>query len=217
MMNSRLAFASGQPDHQNSADNASGGAAQLLQPCGPANGPQRINSFAVVTYIPDPLGTFLDQLRRELVPNCIPHAHVTVLPPRPLALPPEEAWRLIQERAAQFPAFEVVPADVEVFENTAVAYIAVDKGCQELVQLHDFLNQGPLWFAEPYPYKPHITVAQDFAPELLWQIAEQARRRWAEFPYQRQFVVDSLSFVQATSDNRWLDLAHCRLAPAWSR
>ena len=50
-----------------------------------------VNSYALVSYIPDPLRRFLDDLRRELVPGCVPAAHVTVLPPRPLSGTVEEA------------------------------------------------------------------------------------------------------------------------------
>jgi len=181
-------------------------------PCPPGDGSQPVNRFALVAYIPGPLGAFLDELRRELVPDCIPRAHVTVLPARSLSLPAEEAWKLICARAAEFPAFEVEPGDVEVFENTAVAYIAVGKGWRQLVELHDALSQGPLFFAEPFPYHPHITVAQDFAPDQLGRIAAQARRRWEQFPHRRSFLVESVTFVRGTADNRWLDLAACRLA-----
>ena len=45
----------------------------------------RINSFALVSYIPEPLAGFLDRLRQELVPNCFLRAHVTILPPRPIS------------------------------------------------------------------------------------------------------------------------------------
>lgn len=181
------------------------------------NGIELVNSYAVVSYIPEPLGSYLDQMRRELVPDCVPHAHVTILPARSLAVSAEEAWRLIRDRAEAFPVFEVETGGIEVFENTFVAYVAVRKGWDELVALHDALSQGPLWFEEPYPYHPHITVAQDFDPALLWEIAEKARRLWERFPYPRSFLVDSLTFVQATSDNRWLDLAHCRLARSGRR
>lgn len=187
-------------------------AQQTIAACRPENGAELINSYAVVTYIPDPLGSYLDDMRRALVPDCIPHAHVTILPARALSVSAEEAWRLIRDKAEAFPAFEVETGGIEVFENTFVAYVAVRKGWDELVALHDALSQGPLWFAEPYPYHPHITVAQDFDPALLWEIAEKARRLWERFPYSRKFLVDSLTFVQATADNRWLDLAHCRLA-----
>ena len=57
---------------------------------------QRLNVFALVIYIPDPLGRFLDDLRTELVPGCNPHAHVSVLPPRPLAVD----WQ-VAERAGE--------------------------------------------------------------------------------------------------------------------
>ena len=46
---------------------------------------QRLNIYALVIYVPAPLGRFLDDLRRELVPTYKPRAHVSVLPPRPLA------------------------------------------------------------------------------------------------------------------------------------
>src|SRR5215472_12727665 len=55
--------------------------------------------YALVIYIPDPLGKFLDELRRELVPGCNPHAHVSVLPPRPLAVDWEEASQFARELA----------------------------------------------------------------------------------------------------------------------
>jgi hypothetical protein len=46
---------------------------------------ERLNVFALVIYIPGPLGLYLDELRRDLVPDYDPHAHVSVLPPRTLA------------------------------------------------------------------------------------------------------------------------------------
>jgi 2'-5' RNA ligase len=185
--------------------------------CAPGDGSQLVNSYAVVSYIPDPLGAFLDNMRRELAPNCIPQAHVTILPARALSVPAEEAWRLIRDRAEAFPVFEVETGDIEVFESTTVAYVAVRKGWDELVALHDQLSQGPLWFEEPYPYHPHITVAQDFDPALLWEIAEKARQLWRRFPHPRSFLVDALTFVRATADKRWLDLAQCRLSAAYRR
>ena len=56
------------------------GSVQNGGPCLVPEG-QRLNVFALVVYIPDPLGRFLDDLRRELVPHYNPHAHVSVLPP----------------------------------------------------------------------------------------------------------------------------------------
>ena len=50
-----------------------------------------LNVFALVTYIPAPLGEFLDQLRRELVPRDDPRAHVVCCRP---ALWPASGARL---------------------------------------------------------------------------------------------------------------------------
>ena len=75
----------------------------------------RINSFALVSYIPDPLAAFLDKLRQELVPHCFLRAHVTILPPRPISSSPEAAWRLVQSFVPLFGPFEVEMTNVEVF------------------------------------------------------------------------------------------------------
>jgi hypothetical protein len=51
----------------------------------------RINMFALVSYVPGRLGEFLDRLREELVTGCKAHSHVTLLPPRPLSISTERA------------------------------------------------------------------------------------------------------------------------------
>src|SRR6202521_1359491 len=100
----------------------------------------RINSFALVSYIPDPLAGFLDRLRQELVPNCFLRAHVDILPPRPISTSPEEAWRVVQALAPSFPSFEVEMTDVEVFPVSDVIYIKISAGREELRQMHEALN-----------------------------------------------------------------------------
>src|SRR6266446_44202 len=88
----------------------------------------RINSFALVSYIPEPLAGYLDRLRQELVPNCFLRAHITILPPRPISAPPKEAWELIRRLAPQFSPFEVELNSVEVFPVSDVIYIKVSAG-----------------------------------------------------------------------------------------
>lgn len=175
------------------------------------NDGQRINSFALVTYIPDPLGCFLDSLRRELVPACIPRAHVTILPPRPLALEPELAWKQMQARICERPPFEIEATEIRVFDVSSVVYIAIGKGLKELLAIHDALNCGDLGFPEPFSYQPHITLAQELPPERVTEASELAGRRWAECPYRRSFSAEVLTFVQNTTRNEWLDLAQCTL------
>jgi 2'-5' RNA ligase len=167
-----------------------------------------INSFALISYLPEPLGSFLDSLRCELVPRCQAKSHVTVLPPRPLATGlPESAWRDLNDSLDGFPPFRVELSSIEVFKGTNVIYLSVGAGFRELEQMHAALNQGPLQFAEPYLYHPHVTLAQELSPEQVESSVALARRRWREFPYSHSFTVERLTFVQNTVENRWADLA----------
>jgi 2'-5' RNA ligase len=124
------------------------------------NGYERVNQYALVSYIPDPLGKFLDLLRVELVPMCKPHAHVTVLPPRPLNAPVEHAEAELRESVGRFQPFEVRLGSVEIFDASEVIYIEVERGESELRQMHKELNRGAVEFKESIAVQPHITQAQ---------------------------------------------------------
>ncbi len=131
-----------------------------------------------------------------------------MLPPRPLAGGlPENAWDDLSDSLDGFTPFRVELTTIEVFPGTNVIYLAVGGGYRELEIMHGALNQGPLEFAEPYEYHPHVTLAQQLLPEQVEKAAECARARWKEFSYSRSFTVDRLTFVQNTQENRWADLA----------
>jgi 2'-5' RNA ligase len=167
-----------------------------------------INSFALISYLPEPLAGYLDSLRCELVPRCQARTHVTVLPPRPLGAGlADGAWDDLNDYLNDFPPFRVELTSIEVFKGTNVIYLAVGAGFRELEQMHAALNRGPLHFAEPYQYHPHVTLAQELTPDQVEAAAALARRRWREFPASRSFMVDRLTFVQNTVENRWEDLA----------
>jgi 2'-5' RNA ligase len=166
-----------------------------------------INSFALISYLPEPLGGFLDSLRCELVPRCQAKSHVTVLPPRPLAAGlPENAWRDLNDSLDGFPPFRVELTSIEVFQGTNVIYLSIGAGYRELERMHTALNRGSLQFAEPFEYHPHVTLAQQLSSEEVSAAVALARRRWREFPSSRSFMVDRLTFVQNTQDNQWADL-----------
>src|SRR4029077_6799197 len=105
----------------------------------------RVNSFALVTYIPDPLAGFLDRLRQELVPNCFLRAHVTILPPRPISTSPEDAWEAIRRVAPEFSPFEVELSGVDLFPVSDVIHIKLSAGSEELRRMHAALNMGGLY------------------------------------------------------------------------
>jgi len=170
----------------------------------------RINSFALVSYLPEPLAGFLDRLRQELVPNCFLHAHVTVLPPRPVAAP-NQAWGVVKNLAARFEPFEVRMTDVEVFPVSDVIYVNVGKGGEQLRLMHDVLAVGGLEFTEQFAYHPHVTLAQELKPDELDELVAVARARWAESALEKSFRVEKIAFVQNTRRNEWIDLAECAL------
>lgn len=172
---------------------------------------ERLNVFALVVYIPDPLGKFLDDLRRELVPHYNPHAHISVLPPRPLSV----AWPLASGEARAVleacPPFDVELEDVATFPVTDVIYLEVGAGAATFRDLHRSMCQGPLGFDEPFPYYPHVTLAQEIPHERVGETQNLARRRWQEFRGQRRFRVQTAVFVQNTQRDCWVDLAEYEL------
>jgi 2'-5' RNA ligase len=172
---------------------------------------ERLNMFALVVYIPDPLGQFLDDLRRELVPEYKPHAHVSVLPPRSLEVDWQTACEQVRGLTEAWMPFDVELTRVDIFPATDVVYVEVGAGAEELYRLHSAMNTGALKFDEPYPYHPHITLAQDVLPEHKNAVTELAQRRWREFRGPRIFRAERAVFVQNTMSHCWIDLAEYSL------
>jgi len=175
---------------------------------------QRLNVYALVIYVPDPLGRFLDDLRRALVPNCNPHAHVSVLPPRPLAGEWQAAGEQVRVTNATFSPFEITLTGIEVFPLTNVVYLQLGKGADEMYALHAAMNTEALAFKEPFVYHPHITLAQEIRAEEVQSVRERARSIWAEWDGPRGFLADRAAFVQNTMGNCWIDLAEYPLGAA---
>jgi 2'-5' RNA ligase len=172
---------------------------------------ERLNIFALVVYIPGPLGVFLDDLRRELVPHYNPHAHVSVLPPRPLAVDWQTASEQARTLTGSWAPFEVQLTRIHVFPTSEVIYLEVGEGASELYRMHAAMNLTDLAFTEPYPYHPHVTVAQEIPHERVSEVQELAQRRWDEFPGPRTFRAERAAFVQNTLTNCWIDLAEYSL------
>ena len=172
----------------------------------------RINSFALVSYLSGPLADLLDEIRHDFAPESRAKAHLTVLPPRPLAsfgspAAVAEAIEQLQTRLLDFAPFDVELGDIEVFPNTHVIYVSIKSGFEELERMHQALNAGCLAWQEPHSYHPHITVVQELAPVDVLNAAQFARWRWSEFKHSRTVRLDRLTFVQNTLENSWTDLA----------
>jgi 2'-5' RNA ligase len=172
---------------------------------------ERLNVFALVIYIPDPLGGFLDDLRREVAPHSNPHAHVSVLPPRPLAVEWQAAAGQARALTEAWAPFEIELAGLQIFPVTNVIYIEIGAGAADLRRMHAAMNAGSLEFMEPFPYHPHITLAQEIPHQEVRAIYELAQRRWREYRGSGVFRAERTMFVRNTLNNGWIDLAECRL------
>jgi 2'-5' RNA ligase len=149
-------------------------------------------SFALVTYLPDPLGSFLTELRHLLPGAAGPEAHITFLPPRPLALPLEIASDEIRRILASVKPFIVELGKVRVFPETNILYLSVATGHDELLQLHDLLNRGDLFAREHFEYIPHLTLGGPLASDDVAESVRCAQDRWENSGLSPRFVVNEM-------------------------
>ncbi len=180
-----------------------------------------VNLFALVGYVPDPLGAFLDSLRCKLVPGCRLRSHVSFLPPRPICSSGEQALNQISAAALYLPKFRIDIGQVEVFAETNVIYLGLSRGASEMHSFHDLFNSDALHFSEPFAYHPHITLAQKFPTVDLPRLRDIALLEWDRFRGERGFDAEVLTFVQnnllpgfdtnGVPNNQWIDLAESRL------
>lgn|SRR5574340_75487 len=170
-----------------------------------------LNQFALVVYIPDPLGRFLDELRLELAPDCNPRAHISVLPPRPLNHDWHEVCREARAVTERVAPFEVEAGGLALFPQTQVLYLEVKRGAQQFEQMHALLNGNSLNYPEPYAYHPHITLVQDVPAEAVPELRKRAERRWREYSGPRTFLAANAAFVRNTATNLWIDLGQFKL------
>lgn len=149
-------------------------------------------SLALVTYIPDPLGSFLDQLRHSLTGEDAPSAHVTILPRRPLSLPVEIASDQIVKFLAGFRSFAVELSSVRRFGQTNVVYVDISEGCARLHALHDALGMGDLAHDEEFEFRPHLTLCCPAPSADTKALHKSAKAAWESASMSRRFVVDEV-------------------------
>jgi 2'-5' RNA ligase len=164
--------------------------------------------YAVVAYVRGPVGSFVEELRREMHPaHTHADAHITILPPRGLSGTERQALDLLEEVCQSIPAFEVTMGDVETFVPvTPTVFLRVARGAYRLRELHDKLNRDSLHFKEPWPYMPHLTIAKMDKVAEAQKVLEIARQRWAAYHGPRTVRIESLTFVKGVGE-RWMDLA----------
>jgi 2'-5' RNA ligase len=171
--------------------------------------------YALVTYVRNPVGEFVEQLRRELHPT-LPHmpAHLTILPPRELTGTEAAALEFLQEACGRVVPFSVDLGGVETFlPTTPTVFIEVKQAAYRMRELHDRLCGEGLRCQESWPYIPHLTIVKTEQDEQARAACAVARERWARFPGKRQVAVEKLMFVRENGD-RWHDVASLLLGRA---
>jgi 2'-5' RNA ligase len=165
--------------------------------------------YAVVAYVRDQLGHFVEDLRRELYPeHAHLAAHITVLPPRLLSGTEEDAVSIVRAKSERFEPFSLQLAEVASFmPKTPTVFIRVERAGYKFRELHDAMCAGAFQCVEQFPYMPHLTIVK--MPQLAdaERALETARARWAAYTGPRQVDIDSITFVREGAENRWLDIA----------
>jgi 2'-5' RNA ligase len=170
--------------------------------------------YALVAYVKNELGGFVEDLRRELHPV---HAHLpthlTVLPPRPLSNGSEEdAITMLRQFAATVAPFEVALGEVESFlPITPTVFIRVSHAGYRMRELHDLMNRDPLAYNEILPYMPHVTVAKLDSMEQAEQVLQTSKTRWQNYHGSHKISVEHLTFVRGHG-HTWTDLADIDLS-----
>jgi 2'-5' RNA ligase len=164
--------------------------------------------YALVTYVRNPVGEFVEELRRELHPT-MAHlaAHLTILPPRELTGTEAAALEFLEEACSRVVPFNVELGDVETFlPTTPTVFIQVKRAAYRMRELHDQLSGKGLYCEESWPYIPHLTILRTERDEQARAAYVVARERWTQFPGQRQVHVDELMFVRENGGG-WQDVA----------
>ena len=172
--------------------------------------------YALVAYVKNDLGRFVEDLRRELHPE-VGHlpAHITILPPRTLDGSEAEALATLERLCADVEPFDVGLDVVETFQPvTPTVYLRVDQAALRLHDLHERLNTAALDFDEPWPYMPHLTIVKLEDESRLPAALELARLRWSAYRGPRSLRVEELTFVREGQGGHWTDLAPVPLGRA---
>ena len=164
--------------------------------------------YALVAYVKNDAGEFVEGLRRELHPS-LPHlaAHLTLLPPRPLRGSENEALELLESLCGEEEPFEVTLGAVDTFiPLTPTVFIRVESPTG-MCELHRKLNRDVLEFKEEWPYIPHLTIVKMNAEQQALAACAIARQRWDAYTGSRRILLERLTFVREDGQNCWVDLA----------
>nr|WP_236646991.1 2'-5' RNA ligase family protein [Micromonospora acroterricola] len=156
--------------------------------------------IGIAVDIPEPWGSQLTRRRVEAGDPLAVPAHVTLLGPTeiPTAILPAVERHLASVAAAHLP-FALHLRGTGTFRPvTQVVFVAVAAGISECELLAAAIAATPgLHRQTRFPYHPHVTVAQDVAPEAL----DKAYEDLADFS--AMFEVEAFTLFSHSGEARW--------------
>ncbi|MFE9191507.1 2'-5' RNA ligase family protein [Micromonospora sp. NPDC007208] len=177
-----------------------GGAARSVDRSGGVPPTGDTIQIGIAVDIPEPWGAQLTRRRVEAGDPLAVPAHVTLLGPteiRTANLPAVE--RHLAAVAATHLPFTLHLRGTGTFRPvTQVVFVAVAAGISECELLAAAIAAAPGLHRElRFPYHPHVTVAQDVAPEALDKVYEDL----ADFS--AMFEVDAFTLFSHSGQARW--------------
>ncbi|MBV9301028.1 MAG: 2'-5' RNA ligase family protein [Acidobacteriaceae bacterium] len=176
--------------------------------------------FALVAYVPEPLGAFLQQMRETLPGNDRSPAHITLLPPRRLKIPVEAAVEQARAILDDFPAFNVELCRVCRFPETKFLYLDVTEGSAFIRDLHKALNTGDLYDTEEFEFQPHLTLGGPVSPAVLDAVQQQCELNWGASHCAPRLTIREIAFLwlsPGSPQSEWRQVLTHRLSPSESR
>jgi 2'-5' RNA ligase len=158
--------------------------------------------IGVAVDIPEPWGGFLTRCRGEAgdPQAAVVRAHLTLLGPTeiPMASLPMVEGHLAAVAAAHLPYTLHLRGTGTFRPVTEVVFVVVAAGISECERLAAAIGSAPDLRREArFPYHPHVTVAQDVAPEALDRVYEDL----ADFS--ALFTVEAFTLFLHTGQARW--------------
>jgi 2'-5' RNA ligase len=159
-------------------------------------------TIGIAIDIPEPWGGQLTLRRAEAGDPQAAYvpAHVTLLGPTEIAAAAlDPIQRHLDEIAAGHPPFTLHLRGTGTFRPvTEVVFVAVAAGISECEQLNAAIHDvAGIERTARYPYHPHVTVAQDVAPDQL----DAAFHDLAKF--EARFPVKGFTLFEHGPDGRW--------------
>jgi 2'-5' RNA ligase len=166
--------------------------------------------LGVVLLLPAPVAAEVDGLRRAVGDRSVGAVppHITLVPPVNVAgTAVDAALAAVRDAAAASPPLRVVLGAPDTFwPATPVVYLPAHGDAEGVLRLHDAVATGPWARPTTWPFVPHVTIAQDVAPELIPAAVQVLAA------YRGEATLTSVSVLREQLDGSWAVLADAALS-----